>query len=419
MAIKRRTLAKAAALVPLSSTPLGRLSAQTAPHRVVVVGGGFAGATAAKYLKLWGGSTVDVVLVNSQPKHTSCVMSNLVLNGRLPLNQLRFDYRTLSSDYGVVFRQGKVLDIDPVSQQVRLDAGNSLNYDFLVLATGIAFDRPEGWDPRKMPHAWIAGNQTLVLKRQLDALAAGSTVVMSIPPAPYRCPPGPYERACLFADLLERRGGGRVVVLDANPGIQAEAETFGRAFSDLYGDTVEYYTDAELLSVDSATNSVETSLGVFTGDVVNIIPVHRATDLIRNAGLTAGGPWAPVDVTTYESQVTGFEGVHVIGDSQGSSQPKSAHMANAEAKVCADAILRRIAGTPTDSAERLDNLTTNSACYSPITYSEASYLTAVYRYNQADGQMALSHVGEAGRWNRGNFRDMFDWSDNLFADTFG
>ena len=162
---------------------------------------------------------------------------------------------------------------------------------------------------------------------------------------------------------------------------------------------------------------LETSLGDFSGDLVNISPTQRASGLVRKAGLTAGGYWAPVDITTYESEI--HEDIHVIGDSQGSGQPKSAHMANAQAKICADAIIRKLASQPTDHIERLENLTTNSACYSPITSDTASWLTAVFRYDTESSQMKLSHIGEAGEWTRENYRDMFDWSANLFADTFG
>ncbi|MEH6610356.1 MAG: hypothetical protein V7696_13400 [Halioglobus sp.] len=153
-----------------------------------------------------------------------------------------------------------------------------------------------------------------------------------------------------------------------------------------------------------------------------VMPLVISTKLQVRTPLTFGSPgkfWAPVDVTTYESTVSGFTDVHIIGDSQGSSQPKSAHMANAQAKVCADAILRKLASRPTDNMGRLENLTTNSACYSPVTYDTATWLTAVYHYDAASRQMKPSHVGEAGEWTRDNYDDMFDWSDNLFADTFG
>lgn len=423
MTINRRNFIKATGVVAAASSAPGLLSAQISKPRVIVVGGGFGGATAAKYLKHWGGDSLNVTMIDPKAKHTSCVMSSLVLNQRLSLADLRFDYNALES-MGVEALRDTVKKIDPVGRTVTLKTGTVQSYDMLVLSAGISFKKPSGWNRREMPHAWIAGGQTNLLKKQLAGMTAGQTFVMTIPPSPYRCPPGPYERACLVADILKRLGGGTVKVLDANDKIQSERETFGRAFTELYGDIVEYYPDAKLEAVEG--DRLVTSIGNFpvnmNMDVVNIIPTQRAGALVRNQGLTLDSPgkfWAPIDVTTYESTVPGFKDVHIIGDSQGSNQPKSAHMANAQAKVCADAILRKLASRPTDSAERLENLTTNSACYSPITYDTASWLTAVYQYDMASKQMKPSHVGEAGGWSRESYRDMFDWSDNLFADTFG
>ena len=233
-----------------------------------------------------------------------------------------------------------------------------------------------------------------------------------------------------MADILKRRGGGRVVVLDANDGIQAEKETFTRAFTGLYGDIIEYRPLERVTGVVPESKTVYTekldaqgnrvSEDSASGKVVNLIPRHGAPGLLVSSGLTAGSRWAPVDPVTYGSTLEQFPGVYVIGDSQGTAQPKSGHMANSQAKVCADAIIRRAAGLPVDSDERLDNITTNSACFSPITATQASWLTAVYRYNRDAGQMALvpGSLGEAHSWNSEHFEEMFDWSQNLFADTF-
>lgn len=298
----------------------------------------------------------------------------------------------------------------------------------LQVSSSTAF---RGLDSRLTPHAWIAGGQTNLLRNQIRAMPDNGTFVMTIPEKPYRCPPGPYERACLVADILGRRSGvlagkvspggaPRVVVLDANPGIQAEKETFTRAFNDLYGDIVEYIPDARPISVDSTIREITTTKGTFRGDVLNVIPRHGAQQLLRRSGLTAGGRWAPVDPVTYESTVGGQAGVYVIGDAQGTGQPKSGHMANAQAKVCADAIIRTAAGLSAHTQERLDNITTNSACFSPITATEASWLTAVYAYDAASQSMKLvpGSLGESHKWDSENFQDMFSWSENLFADTF-
>ena len=208
-------------------------------------------------------------------------MSNLVLNERLNLGDLRFGFSTLSDKYGVTVLRDVAIEIDGVNQRVLLKSNDGLDYDHLILATGISFTGPVGWDPKLMPHAWIAGGQTNLLKKQLDQMSDGGIFVMTIPRSPYRCPPGPYERACLVADMLKRRGGGRVVVLDANEKIQAEPETFSRAFDNLYDNIVEYHTGVQIGSVDGVSKLVETNEGDFLGDVVNIIPDQRATRLVR------------------------------------------------------------------------------------------------------------------------------------------
>jgi len=422
MKFNRRNFLKiAGAGLAMANIP-GAIHAAT-PPRVVVIGGGFAGATAAKYLRLWSEFTVDVTLIDPNPLHTSCILSNMILNNTLAFSELEIPFTHLQANYGVNVVQDSAEEIDGLGNRIRLKSGGWQGYDRLVIATGIGFDNVDGLDSQVNPHAWIAGKQTQLLAAQIDSMQMDSTFVMSIPKAPYRCPPGPYERACLVADKLVRRGytsgnSPRVVVLDANPGIQAEAHTFNRAFNDLYGNIIQYVPNAEVQSVDSNAGTVHTSLGQFNGDVLNIIPNNQATKFVLDSGLTDGDRWAPVDPTTYESTLTGYDGIHIIGDSQGSKAPKSGHMANAQAKVCADAILRILSGLPTDSAERLANITTNSACYSPITSDKASWLTANYAYDQASNQMQLIHVGEAENWSGDNFEEMFVWASNLFTDSF-
>jgi len=428
MSLTRRTILQ---MIPASAalSMMPRVKAQT-PHRVVVVGGGFAGATVAKYLRMWSSGALEVVLIEPQAAHISCIMSNLVLNGRLSVKDLSFNYNALQGTYGVNVIRDRAVRINGVGKELKLKSAGWMPYDSLVLAPGIKFDKIDGLNSRKLPHAWIAGGQTNLLRKQIrDEIPASGTFVMTIPEKPYRCPPGPYERACLVADILKRRGGSpRVIVLDANDGIQAEKETFSRAFNDLYGDIIDYRSNVRVDSVDSTGRYVYTSRDVdgvlqeetVRGDVVNVIPRHGAPKLLVQSGLTAGSRWAPVDPVTYGSTLAQFPGVYIIGDSQGTGQPKSGHMANSQAKVCADAIIRRVAGMPVDTDERLDNITTNSACFSPITATEASWLTAVFRYNRDTGAMGLvpGSLGEAHRWSSENFQEMFTWSENLFADTF-
>jgi NADPH-dependent 2,4-dienoyl-CoA reductase/sulfur reductase-like enzyme len=328
----------------------------------------------------------------------------------------------LANNHGVAVIVGTAESVSP--GQVTLAGGPTLTCRRLVLATGISFEKLPGWDQTLMPHAWIAGPQTTLLRDKLRTLRKGDRFVMTIPLAPYRCPPGPYERACVVADMLKRLGGGKVTVLDANPGIVAEKHTFDTAFRTIYRDIIDYRPGTEISSIDSANMKVNE----IQGKVVNIIAPHSAPALLQNAGLTNGGKWAPVNPLTYESTVAGRKGIHIIGDSCTDSdtapvQPKSAHMANSQAKVCADAIVRYTLGidllaVPDPDPDRTANITTNSACYSPITYSEASWLTANYSYDIATKRMKLVHLGEAEKWDGENFEDMFTWASNLFTDSF-
>jgi NADPH-dependent 2,4-dienoyl-CoA reductase/sulfur reductase-like enzyme len=393
----------------------GIIQAATSRPQVIVVGGGFAGATAAKYLRHWS-AAVDVTLVEPNANYASPILSNLILNGQRQLSQLTFNYSNLSAKYGVKVVQDRVTEVDSNNQTITLGSGGKLAYDRLVLAPGIDFMPVSGLDFSKVPHAWQSGAQVQLLRQQLAAMPAGGTFVMSIPAAPYRCPPGPYERACVVADYLQRnKPGSKVIVLDANPDIIVERETFQHAFTSTYSSIVEYVPNVDLQAVDSAQRIAMTGFGDYRGDVLNIIPPHQAGSIIHQAGLAndPGGRWAGVNPLSYES--TAAANIHVIGDSQATGQPKAGHIANAEAKVCADAILRLLDGREPYAAP-----VTNSACYSPLSADTASWLTAVFSYDAASRSMKLvpGSLGASASATNKHYRKMFDWSDSLFADTF-
>lgn len=405
---------------PGSTTPT--LPATGLSGRVVVVGGGMAGAAAAKFLRLWGGVGVQVTLVERESAYTSNILSNLVLTGTVQMASLAFDHARLASAYGVTLVRGEALAADPVSRRLTVATASGprvLDYDRLVLAPGIAFAYPDGLkDPAArapFPHAWQAGPQTTQLRDQIRAMPAGGTFVMTVPPAPYRCPPGPYERACVVADWLKRnRPGSKVIVLDANPAITAERESFTRAFEVTHAGVIEYIPDAPVTFVDTASRTVHTPLGAFRGDVVNVIPVNVGPVLLADLGVAnAARGFAGVDVLDYES--TAVAGIHVIGDAAATTQPKAGHIGNQEGKVCADAILRLLGGGAPDPAP-----VTNSSCYSPITTTTASFLTAVFAYDPASRTMKVvpGASGEALAPSRDHYEDMFVWFRTLMRDTF-
>ncbi|MEO8443735.1 MAG: FAD/NAD(P)-binding oxidoreductase [Gammaproteobacteria bacterium] len=406
----------ASALSTLPSTSLPAAPTRSSKARVLIVGGGMAGASAAKYLRMWGDS-IDVTLIERQATYTSNIMSNLVLTGQRTLPGLAYRYDTLQRRYGVRLIVDDVVDVDPVATSITLASGKRLAADRIILAPGIDFDPVLGLaDSSRMPHAWQAGPQTTLLAQQLAALPAGGVVAITVPRMPYRCPPGPYERACLVADWLkENKPRAKLILIDANPDIAVEKENFQRAFRELYGDIMEYRNGVDIASVDAKQMTLTTSSGPVRADVINLIPRQRAAALVANTGLATDeqARFAPVDVLSYVSSAA--PNVHVIGDSCGTTQPMAGQMANQQAKVCADALTRIFAGQEPDPAP-----VTNSACYSTITRSEAGWMTAVFQYDPAARVMkpAAEASAASNGWTRKNFKQMNKWFDALMADTF-
>ncbi len=409
--LKNLSLGLGAAALPISMT-----QAAVVRPRVLVIGGGFAGATAAKYLRLWSNNTVDVSLIEPNAIYYSPILSNLVLNGQRQIAQLGFKYDTLAQKYGIQILRSTAIALNSASRTVKLANGQTLGYERLILAPGVQFKAITGLNSNKVLHAWKSGNQVQQLRQQLQAMPAGGSFVMSIPKAPYRCPPGPYERACVVADYLKRnKPGSKVIVLDSNPDITVERDTFNHAFTQTYAGIVQYVPNTLLQAVDSIKKVAITSFGDYRADVLNVIPPHQAGSIVKNHGLanSSSGDWANVNPLSYES--TAVQGIHIIGDSQGTGQPKAGHIANAEAKICADAVLRLLSG-----AQPFQAPITNSACYSPISANTASWLTAAFAYDPASQSMQLipASFGASSGASTSNYRKMFDWANSLFADTF-
>lgn len=405
---------------------------------VVIVGGGMAGATLAKYLRLWGGTGVNVTLVEKEAAYTSNIMSNKVLTGQLRLADLGYAYDTLAGHYGVRLVRGQVTSIDAAKKKVGLLDGSSIAYDRLVLAPGLEFDLMPGMASlgeyeQLIPHAWKAGPQTQLLRNQLLELQAGKRngdVVITIPKAPYRCPPGPYERTCVIADWLKtNKVNGRVVVLDGNPGIIVEKDNFTAAFRGDYGYVVDYRPGCTVTEINSSSLTVSytdaTGPHYLQAGVLNPIPPQRAPRLLAEAGLydpNAGERSAPVDVLGYRSLKVAD--IHVIGDASFTSQPKAGHIGNQQAKTCASAILQLLQGKEPDRAP-----VTNSACYTPITATTATWLSAVYQYvpganPPATGKMVIPSQHNSGapisapKATARNYQDMQVWFKSLMADSF-
>jgi len=362
-------------------------------QRVVIVGGGFGGATAAKYIRMWGEQKIEVVLIERNTMFISCPMSNTVLAGSRTIDDLTRNYDTLKNKYGVKLVQGEVTAIDPQKQTVMLANGH-LSYDRLIIAPGVdfMFDKIEGLSAEvageSIPHAWKAGPQTTLLRKQLESMKDGGVFAISIPKAPYRCPPGPYERACQVAFYLKNnKPKSKVLILDANPDITSKKGLFTAAWKELYPGMVEYRADAVVLKVDAAGKIAKTEFEDVKADVLNIIPPMKAGMVADMAGVVGtDNRWCPVDFLSYESKMN--KNIHVIGDSVAAALPKSGHMATSHAKVCAAAIIELMNGRQPDANPSIAN-----TCYSMASNNEAMHVAHVYRYNAEKKEMVAADGG--------------------------
>lgn len=398
------------------------LSAQTGP-RVVIVGGGFGGATAARYLKRFSPS-VQITLVEPNSEFIMCPMSNRVIHGGLSLKDISRPYAGFVERHGIRWVKAMADDIDIGKREVRA-GGEKISYDRLIVAPGVdyVYDGIEGLktvqQQARVPHAWKAGEQTLQLRNMLVSMPDNGVVAMYIPKVPYRCPPGPYERASLIAHYLRhRKPKAKLLVFDANPEIQAKKGLFEAAWKSRYDGMLEYVPNADLKGVDAATGTLEFDLqGKVRADVLNVIPPQRAGAIARQAGLAnVGNQWCGVDFLSYES--TAAKGVYVLGDSIAGSpgMPKSGHMANQEGKVCAGAIASQVLGLEMPQDPIIAN-----TCYSFVSHTEVIHVAAVYRYDR-DKKIMVPAPGSGGVSSQANSVEgiyAMAWATNIMNDTLG
>ena len=369
----------ASALLP------GRTLAAEPNSRLVVVGGGFAGATLARSVKRLS-PEITVVLIEARERYVSCPMSNLVIAGRRSLAAQTFDYRGLEAA-GVEVVRGMAVDVDATKQCVRLQGGVTIDYDRLVLAPGVMlnFDQLSGMSEQgaeKMPHAWQAGAQTTLLRRQIEAMPDDGLVVISVPAAPYRCPPGPYERASLIASYLKQnKPKAQILILDSNERFSKQA-LFQQGWKHLYGDRIRWQSasnDGRVIRVEPDAMRLHTDFATHTPDVANIIPPQQAGLIAHRAGVADASGWCPVNSLSFESRLQ--PNIHVIGDAAiAAPMPKSAFAANAQAKVCAIALVRLFRGMQPQSTVLANT------CYSYLEPNSAISISGAYRTQ--DGQFA-------------------------------
>jgi len=397
---------------------MGRPSA----GRVVVIGGGFGGATAARYTKLWA-PDIDVTMIERSDIFVSCPMSNLVLGGNTQIGNVTSGYDALRSR-GVNIVRDDAVAVDAGARQVRLASGKTLSYDRLIVSPGIDFiyDSIPGLKSaeaqNRVLHAWKAGPQTVALRKQLEAMRDGGVFVFHIPTAPYRCPPGPYERVCQVADYFRReKPKSKIIVLDSNPDIVSKKGLFLQSWDGVYKGMIDYRPNSELQDVDVKGMAVKLTFDSVKGDVLNVVPPHGAGTIARQAGLvTANQRWCGIDWLTCES--VAVKGIHVLGDATLSApaMPKSASMANQHGKICAAAVIALLKGEPVHSEPVIMN-----TCYSFVDARSAMHVTSIHAYDKA--QKTLVAVKGAGGVSpsateiEGGYA--WGWARNIWGDALG
>jgi len=416
--MNRRELLKLAGAAAALSTA-GCAMTGGSRGRVVVVGGGFGGATVAKYIRMWD-PAIEVTLVERNAEFISCPTSNLVIGGHWTMDHITRPYSGLAR-HGVKVVRDEVTGIDAAKRTVTLASGSRLPYDRLVVSPGVDFMFAElpnyqnAMRANKVLHAWKAGEQTVQLRRQLEAMRDGGVYVLSVPLAPYRCPPGPYERACQVASYFKKaKPRSKILIVDANPDVTSKGPLFKRAWSELYPGMIEFRGNARAVDVDDRTMTVKLEVEDVKGDVLNVVPPHRAGDIAVKAGVvTHNNRWCAVDWRTMES--TAVPNVHVLGDATLSApmMPKSGHMANNHGKVCAAAIVALLNG----QAPNPNPVMTNT-CYSFVSDSEVIHVASVHQWSDTDKAVvpvkgsggvsaARSHQEAVYAWS---------WAQNIWAD---
>lgn len=421
MLMKRRDFLKAGAAAGAMASLYGCAGGGKASGHVVVVGGGYGGATVAKYLRMWSEGGVQVTLIERNPTFISCPISNLVIGGTKTMEDITISYEGLRSKWGVRVIQDDVVAVDAAKKTVSLKGGSAVSYDRLVLSPGVDFM----WDEipglksaeaqSKILHAWKAGPQTVALRQQLESMKDGGVYAISIPKAPYRCPPGPYERACLVANYFKQsKPKSKVIILDANEDVMSKKGLFTKAWSDLYKGIIEYRNNSEVKDVEVATNTAVLEFDKFKADVLNVIPPHRAGDIAHKSGIKlVNNRW--VDINWQSMESTSTPGIHVLGDAifPAPTMPKSGHMANQHGKLAAAAILNLLSGQAPNPEPVVMN-----TCYSFVDGKNAIHVASVHQYDAATKtvQPVKGAGGVSVARNELEGKAALGWAKNIWAD---
>ena len=399
------------------------VGSSAARAQVVVVGGGYGGATVAKYIRLLSERSIDVMLIEPHREFVSCPVSNLVLSGTRQMADITRPYSGLTGQHGVRLVHDRVTSVDAAKRMLALAGGGTVAYDKLVISPGIdmMWDSVQGLQGAhaegRILHAWKAGAETLALRRQLETMRDGGTYAIAIPEAPYRCPPGPYERASVVAAYFKRaKPRCKVLILDANPDVTSKAALFKKAWAELYPGMVEYRSQHKAAAVDARTLTVKFDVqDDVRADVLNVLPSMRAAELAVATGLAnANGRWCQVNFLNFESTV--HRHIHVIGDAiqVAAGMPKSGHMANSHGKAAAAAIVAELKGWEIDPQPMLTNV-----CMSYVSDAQVIHVASVHGYVAAQKTFSVvtGSGGVSAERSELEARYAEGWARNIWADT--
>ena len=422
---RRHFIGQSAAALGLLAGFSGQARANLSKAEILVIGGGYGGATAAKYLRLFSNNTARVTLIEPNTAFLSCPLSNLVIGGSRTMSEITTSYENLSKRHGIKIIQESVVSIDADKKTAKLSSGKILRYDKIVVSPGVTLimDSIEGLAQANKEgvtlQAWKAGPETVALHKQLVGMREGGTFAISIPEAPYRCPPGPYERACLVANYLKQHNPkSKVLILDANQDVTSKGALFKKVWAEQYAGMIEYLPRHNVTAVDAKTKTIKLEVQEdFKADVLNLLPAMSAGEIAVNSGLAnSNGKWVNVHFINFES--TARKDIHVLGDSiqVANAMPKSGHMANQHAKVAAAAIVAELSGWEVNPAPMLTN-----TCYSFVNDREVIHVASVHQYNAEEktfkpvpgsGGLSPAHSALEGIYAWG-------WAHNIWADSLG
>ena len=415
---RRQFLSAGAATLAASLAACASTTPAPVKARVAVVGGGYGGATAARYIRMLDPG-IEVVLVEPNDAFVSCPLSNMVLGGFKRLADVTVSYSGLGK-HGIRVVRDSATAIDVERRQVRLARGDAVGFDRAIVSPGVDFM----WEAlpamvsaeaqASVLHAWKAGPQTEALRRRLEAMPDGGVFVLAIPEAPFRCPPGPYERACQVAAYFKAaKPRSKVLLLDANADVISKGPLFKKAWAELYKDIIEYRPNSKAVDVDVRASVVKLEFADVKGDVLNVLAPMKAGN-IADPFITVNQRWCEVDWLTYESKAA--KGVHVLGDSLQIAplMPKSATMANGQAKVCAQAVVNLLNGRQPNPSPTLVN-----TCYSMVSEKMAIHVASVHKYDEKDRTMKTvpGAGGLSAAMNELEGQYAMSWAKNIWADT--